>query len=161
MSAAPHLRLVDHLVDDNGEIQDCPHCADARAEAEVWEHRVLELERKLKTALEDKDAKMRSDKDFPAALGLLEEWARECNHPNAKLEDPRRIQLALKVVKRYRKERDKLSLVIQQGKHLAYVDPDTGFKYDEFGRLFGSSDEIEKRATQFYLWRKRHPEVTS
>lgn len=156
MSAIPHLRLVDA---ETGEIHDsptaCPHCAEAHAEAEIWEREVLKLKRQIKRMEEDRDAKMRADKDYPAALELIEEWARECNHPNAALQDPKRVRLALSVVKRYRQHRDKLSLVIQQGKHLAFVDPDTGFRYDEFGRLFGSADEIEKRATQFYLWSKR------
>jgi hypothetical protein len=156
MSAVPHLRLIDS---ETGELHDapssCPHCAEAASEAEIWERRVLTLERQVKRLTEDRDAKLRADKDFPAALDLLEEWARECGHPNAKLNDPKRIQLALSVVKRYRTEREKLSLVIQQAKHLAYRAPDTGLVYDQFGRIFGSSDEIEKRATHFYLARKR------
>jgi hypothetical protein len=123
--------------------------------SEIWERRVLTLERQVKRLTEDRDAKLRADKDYPAALDLLEEWARECGHPNAKLNDPKRIQLALSVVKRYRTEREKLSLVIQHGKQLAYVDPNTGYRHDSFGKLFGSSDEIEKRATIFYLARKR------
>jgi hypothetical protein len=156
MSAVPHLRVVDT---ETGELHDtpssCPHCAEAVAEAEIWERRVLTLERQVKRLTEDRDAKLRADKDYPAALDLLEEWARECGHPNAKLNDPKRVQLALSVVKRYRKEREKLSLVIQQAKYLAYRAPDTGLVYDQFGRIFGSSDEIEKRATHFYLARKR------
>lgn len=156
MTAVPHLRVVDT---ETGELHDtpssCPHCAEAVAEAEIWERRVLTLERQVKRLTEDRDAKLRADKDYPAALDLLEEWARECGHPNAKLNDPKRIQLALSVVKRYRKEREKLSLVIQHGKQLAYVDPNTGYRHDSFGKLFGSSDEIEKRATQFFLWARR------
>jgi hypothetical protein len=163
VSARPALRLVQNLVDDNGELVGCPHCAEAREEAETWEKRVLQLERQLKAALEDRDAKMRADKYYPEALGLIQEWKRECGHPNSSEDDPKRVRLALSVVKRYKGEtgRAKLSLVIQQAKHLAFVDPDTGFKYDEFGRIFGSADEIEKRATQFYLWRKRHPEAVA
>lgn len=162
--SAPALRLVTTVIDnDTGEIQDCPHCRDAREECEVWERRVLTLERQLKKEREDKDAKMRADNHYSAAIGLIQEWKRECGHPNSSEDDPKRIRLALSVVKRYKGEdgRAKLSLVIQQAKHLAFVDPDTGFKYDEFGRIFGSSDEIEKRATQFYLWRKRNPEATA
>lgn len=160
MSAASHLRLVETraLVDENGEIvSSCPHCAAAASEAETWERRVLELERKLRTALEDKDAKMARDKDFPAAIGLIQEWKRECGHPNSSETDPKRIRLALSVVKRYKGDegRAKLSMVIQQGKHLAYRDPDTGFKYDEFSRLFGSADEIEARATKWWLHCRR------
>lgn len=163
MSAAPHLRLVDHLIDQDGEVVDCPHCADSRAEAEIWEKEVLKLKRDLAREREDKDAKMRSDKHYPAALALIQEWKLECNHPNSSEDDPKRVRLALSVVKRYKGDagRAKLSLVIQQAKHLAFVDPDTGFRYDEFGRIFGCADEIEKRATQFYLWRKRHPEAVA
>lgn len=155
MSAAPHLRLVDHLVDENGEIQDCAHCAETRAECEVWERRVVKLEQDLKRALEDKDAKLLRDRYYPLAVGLLEEWRTETGHPNAKIDDPRRIRLALTVVKRYKDERHKLSYVIQQAKHLAWVDPDTGLKHDSFGKIFGSSDEIEKRATHYYLWARK------
>jgi hypothetical protein len=154
----PALTLVQNLVDENGELAGCPHCRETLAECEVWERRVVQLEQQLKRALEDKDAKLLNDKHYPAAIGLIQEWKRECGHPNSSETDPKRVRLALSVVKRYKGDdgRAKLSLVIQQGKHLAYVDPDTGFKYDEFGRLFGCADEIEKRATQFYLWCKRH-----
>jgi hypothetical protein len=156
MSAAPHLRLVDV---ETGLIQDaptsCPHCAESAAECEVWERRVLQLERQVKRLTEDRDAKLRNDKLYPAALDLIEEWKRECGHPNASASDPKRVQLALSVVKRYKDEREKLSLVIQQAKHLAYVDPATGYRFDSFGKIFGSSDEIEKRATIYYLWRRR------
>jgi hypothetical protein len=156
MSAAPHLRLVDQ---ETGEIHDaptsCPHCAEAQSECEIWERRVLQLERQVKRLTEDRDAKLRQDKHYPAALDLIDEWKRECGHPNASASDPKRVQLALSVVKRYKDEREKLSLVIQQAKHLAYRDPDTGLVYDQFGKIFGSSDEIEKRATHYYLARKR------
>jgi hypothetical protein len=128
---------------------------EAKAETEIWEKRVLQLERQVKRLTEDKDAKLRNDKHYPIALDLIDEWKRECGHPNASASDPRRVQLALSVVKRYKDQREKLSLVIQQAKHLAFVDPNTGFRYDEFGRLFGSSDEIEKRATQYWLWNQR------
>jgi hypothetical protein len=156
MSAAPHLRLVDV---ETGLIQDaptsCPHCAELAAETEIWERRVLQLERQVKRLTEDRDAKLRNDKHYPAALDLIDEWKRECGHPNASASDPKRVQLALSVVKRYKDEREKLSLVIQHGKHLAYVDPNTGYRFDSFGKLFGSSDEIEKRATIYHLWRRR------
>lgn len=156
MSARPALHLVQNLVDtDTGEIVECPHCAETRSECEIWEQRVLTLERQLKQALEDKDAKLARDKNFPAAIALIQEWKTECGHPNSSETCPKRIRLALSVVKRYSKRRDVLSMVIQHGKHLAYVDPDTGFKYDEFGRLFGSSDEIEKRANQYFLWARK------
>jgi hypothetical protein len=160
-SAVPHLRLIDS---ETGQIHDapssCPHCAEAKAETEIWEKRVLQLERQVKRLTEDKDAKLRNDKHYPIALDLIDEWKRECGHPNASASDPRRVQLALSVVKRYKDQREKLSLVIQQAKHLAFVDPNTGFRYDEFGRLFGSSDEIEKRATQYWLWNQRRVNAT-
>jgi hypothetical protein len=145
VSAVPHLRLIDS---ETGQIHDapstCPHCAEAKAETEIWEKRVLQLERQVKRLTEDKDAKLRNDKHYPIALDLIDEWKRECGHPNASASDPRRVQLALSVVKRYKDQREKLSF-----------DPNTGFRYDEFGRLFGSSDEIEKRATQYWLWNQR------
>jgi hypothetical protein len=155
MSAVPHLRLINT---ETGEVEDapsCPHCAEAREEAEVWEREVLKLKRQLERERLDRDAKMRADKHYPAAIALIQEWKTECGHPNASEDDPKRVRLALSVVKRYKDQREKLSLVIQHGKHLAYVDPDTGFKYDEFGRLFGSSDEIEARASKFWLWSRR------
>lgn len=156
MSAASHLHLVQKLVDDDGQIQGCPHCDDARSECEIWERRVITLERQLKDALEDKDAKLARDKHYPAAVSLIQEWKQECGHPNSSETDPKRIRLALSVVKRYKGDdgRRKLSMVIQQAKHLAFVGDD-GFRYDEFGRIFGSSDEIEARATKWYLHQKR------
>lgn len=151
-----HLRVVDTETGEVHEEGDCAKCADQRAETEIWEQRVLKLEREVKRLTEDRDLKAMQDKNYPAAADLFDEWKRECGHPNAKF-DPARVRLALGVIKRYKNERDKLSLVIGHGKHLAYVDPNTRVKYDEFGRLFGSSDEIEKRATAFYLWQKRNP----
>ncbi len=59
------------------------------------------------------------------------------------------------VVLRYSKRRCALIYVIQHGKHLAFVN-DEGHKFDEFGRLFGSSDEIEKRANQWYRHARVH-----
>lgn len=159
------LRLVPDVDPETGEILDratCGECAKLRGTLMNLEQDNRRLEKDLRAwrakyerLQEDKDAKMRADKDYPAALDLIEEWKRECGHPNAANNDPKRIQLAMKVIKRYRKHRDKLSLVILHGKHLAFVDPDTGFRYDEFGRLFGSSDEIEKRASQYWLWARR------
>jgi hypothetical protein len=161
VSAIPHLKLVDA---ETGEIHDaptsCPHCAEAREEAEIWEREVLKLKRQLDREREDRDAKLRNDKHYPAAIALIQEWKTECGHPNASEDDPRRVQLALRVIKRYKDQREKLSLVIQHGKHLAFVDPDTGFKYDEFGRLFGSSDEIEARASKFWLWQRKRGGTT-
>jgi hypothetical protein len=152
----PALHLVQTVVDDNGELAGCPQCRSALEEAELWEKRVIALEKQLKTAIEDKDAKLARDKHYPAAIGLIQEWKEQCGHPNASEEDPRRIRLALSVVKRYKGDegRAKLSLVIQQAKNLGYVNDD-GFKFDEFGRIFGSSDEIEKRASQWWLHCKR------
>jgi len=155
MSAAPHLRLVQNLVNDDGELVGCPHCADARAEAETWEQEVLKLKRQIKRLTEDKDAKLRNDKDYPAAAALFEEWQRECNHPNASF-DTNRAQLAIRATRRYRKHRDKLSWVIQYGKHFAYVDAN-GVKHDRFGLLFQDAEHIEKYANA-YSRRRREVE---
>jgi hypothetical protein len=155
MSARPALHLVQHLVDDDtGELVGCPHCHEARAESEVWERRVLELERQVKRLTEDKDARLARDKDYTAALALIDEWKTECGHPNAK-PDPARIRLALKAIKLYPKEREKLSLVIQHGKYLAWVDPKTGHKKDSFGLLFRDAEQIETRASAYFLWSRR------
>lgn len=145
MSAAPHLRLVQTAIDENGEVvPGCPHCNDARAEAEVWEQRVLQLERQVKRLQEDRDEKQRQDRDFPAALELIDEWKRECGHPKARV-DPARIRLAMAAVKLYREDRDKLSWVIQHGKFLAYVD-EKGTRHDSFGLLFRDAEHIERYA---------------
>lgn len=146
--SAPHLRLVDHLVDENGEIQDCPHCQEARSECEIWEQRVLTLERQVKRLTEDRDEKMRNDRNFGDALSLFQEWQRECGHPNAKF-DSARIRLALAAVKLYGKERDKLSWVIQHGKHLAYVD-ERGVRHDSFGLLMRDAEHIERYANGWF-----------
>lgn len=157
MSAAPHLRLVQTAVDDNGEIiPGCPHCNTAREEAETWEQRVLQLERTLKREREDREAKLRSDKLYADAEALFNEWRVECNHPNADF-DPARIRLALSAVKRYRKHRDKLSWVIQRAKHFAYVD-ERGIKHDSFGLLFRDAEHIERYANE---WAKLRGKVAS
>jgi hypothetical protein len=154
MSAAAHLRLVQTAVDENGEvIPGCPSCAEARSEAEVWEQRVLELERKVKRLTEDRDQKMRNDKHFPAALGLFEEWKQECNHPNARF-DGARTRLALAAVKLYDGDRDKLSWVIQHGRHLAYVD-ERGVRHDSFGLLFRDAEHIERYANGWAIAQRR------
>ena len=154
MSSAPHLRLVDTETGEIHDTGDCPGCAEARAEAEVWERRVLELERKVKRMELDREAKLRADRNYPAAEALFEEWKAECGHPHAKF-DVKRIMLALSAVKRYKDEREKLSLVIGHGRHLAFVNAE-GEKYDEFGRLFKNSDEIERRATAYWRWARRN-----
>ena len=148
MSAAPHLRLVQTLIDtDTGEVQGCEHCAEARAEAEVWEKRVIHLEKALARANEDKDAKLRNDQDYPAAADLFDEWKRETNHPRARF-DQNRARLAIRAIRGYREDRDKLSWVIQYGKHFAYVD-DRGVKHDRFGLLFQDAEHIEKYANAY------------
>lgn len=162
MSAQPHLRPVPDL--ETGEIvqNESDLVMELRHQLLVAEQDNRRLEKDLRAwrskyerSLEDKDARMRRDKYFPAAVALIQEWKRECGHPNSSEDDPKRLRLALSVVKRYSKQPEKLSMVIQQAKHLAFVDPESGFKYDEFGRIFGSSDEIEARATKWYLWNKR------
>lgn len=155
MSVAPHLRLVQTAIDENGEVvPGCPHCNDARNEAEVWEGRVLQLERQVKRLQEDRDDKMRRDRDFPGALDLIEEWKRECGHPKARV-DPARIRLAMAAVKLYRDDRDKLSWVIQHGKSLAHVDSKTGQRFDQFGLLFRDAEHIEKYANNYARARQR------
>jgi uncharacterized protein with PIN domain len=111
---------------------------------------------KLERALEDRDelAKLQRDKFYPKAEELFREWQDVCGHPRAEF-DANRIRLALRVVKRYDKHRDKLSLVIQHGKHLAWVNPKTGHKKDSFGLLFRDAEQIENRATEFYTWSRR------
>lgn len=156
MSAASHLRLVDSETGELHEHADCPGCADARAEAEIWEKRVLQLERQVKRLTEDRDEKNRNDRDYPAAADLFDEWKRECGHPNAQF-DTNRIRLALSAVKRYRKDRDKLSWVIQHGKHFAHVN-EHGVKHDRFGLLFQDSEHIEKYANG---WARRRREVVA
>lgn len=151
----PALRLVQNLVDeDTGELVGCPHCQESRDECEVWEKRVLELERKVKRLEADRDEKARSDKRYMEAESLFEEWKRECGHPNASFDDTNRINLALRAVRRY--PRDKLSWVIQYGKHFAYVD-EKGVKHDRFGLLFQDAEHIEKYANG-YARRRRELE---
>lgn len=152
MSARPALHIVQTPVDDNGELAGCPTCAEALAEAEVWEKRVLQLERALERERADKDAKLRNDKDFIAAHELFEEWKRETGHPNARF-DTNRIRLALSAVKGYRKHREQLSWVIQYGRHFAYVD-ERRVRHDSFGLLFRDSEHIEKYANAYA--RRRH-----
>jgi uncharacterized protein with PIN domain len=158
MSAAPHLKLVEHLIDENGEIQGCPHCQESREECEIWERRVITLERQVKRLQEDRDAKLRSDKFYPLAAALFEEWQRECSHPDAEF-DTNRISLALRAVKRYGKKREALSMVIQYGKHLAFVD-EKGHRHDSFGLLFRDAEHIESYANKFARWAKRQGAVS-
>jgi hypothetical protein len=153
----PHLRVVETVVDeDTANLPGAPNCRASLEEAETWERRVLELERKLRAALEDKDAKLRNDKDYVAAVALFDEWKRETNHPRARL-DTNRAQLALRAIRGYRKDRDKLSWVIQYGRHFAYVDGN-GVKHDRFGLLFQDAEHIEKYAN---AWARRRREVVS
>lgn len=155
MSARPALTLVQNLVKtDTGELVGCPHCNEAREEAETWERRVLQLEAALKRATEDKDAKLRNDKDYPAAIDLFDEWKRECGHPRARI-DLARINLALRAVKLYKDNREALSMVIQRGKHLAYVD-ERGTRHDSFGLLFRDAEHIERYANEYARWRRRN-----
>src|SRR5262245_56819560 len=144
MSAAPNLRLVNTETSEVSEHAECPNCAAALEEAETWEKEVLKLKRQVKRLMEDRDATDRNDKQYPAAADRFDEWRTECNHPNARF-DPARVRLALSAIKRYGKnDRDKLSWVIQCGKHLAYVDPVTRERHDSFGLLFRDSEHIEK-----------------
>lgn len=158
MSAARHLRIVDTETGEVHEEGDCANCAEQRAETEVWEKRVLTLERQVKRLLEDKDEKNRQDKLYPAAADLFDEWRTECAHPNARF-DPARVRLALSAIKAYGEEdREKLSWVIQCGKLIPYVDPVTGETHDSFGLLFRDAEHIEKYARKYAFWRRRNPQ---
>lgn len=153
MTAVPHLRLINT---ETGEVQDtssCPHCAEAHAESEIWERRVLQLERQVKRLTEDRDAKLRNDKDYPAAHDLFDEWRTETGHPNAQF-DANRIRLAITAIRRYGKHREKLSWVIQYGKHLAYMDQ-RGVKFNQFGLLFRDSEHIERYANSYWAWARK------
>jgi hypothetical protein len=123
-----------------------------------WERRVLELERKLRTALEDKDAKLRNDKDYVAAAALFDEWKRETNHPRARF-DAARARIAIAAVRLYKDNREALSMVIQHGKHLAYVD-ERGHRHDSFGLLFRDAEHIERYANNFARWHRRNEVVS-
>lgn len=114
---------------------------------------ITRLRRKIKALETDKEAKMRRDKLFLAAQELFDEWRTECGHPNAEF-DAARIRLALAAVRRYGKHREKLSWVIQAGKHLAYVN-EQGEKQDRFGLLFRDSEHIEMYANKWARWLKR------
>jgi hypothetical protein len=153
--SAPHLRLVDRIVNEHGEIVDCPHCAAARAEAEEWKQEVLKLKSDVRRLKEDKAMKAREDDDYPAAYELFDEWRRETGHPRAKFEgDIRRVQRALSVIRLYREDREKLSWVIQYGKHLAPVW--RGEKQDSWGLLFRDADHIEKYARAWWTHCRRN-----
>jgi hypothetical protein len=149
---ARHLRVVESVVNENGELAGCPNCAEALAEAETWERRVLQLEKALERERADKDARLKADKDYTAAYDLFTEWATETGHPNAKF-DTNRANLGIRAIRAYRKQRDALSMVIQYGKHFAYVD-DRGVRHDSFGLLFRDAEHIEKYANAFA--RRRH-----
>lgn len=154
MTRPSHLRVVDT---ETGQVHEapgeCAHCAEAMAEAETWEQEVLKLKRQVKRLMEDRDQKMRNDKDFPMARELFEEWQRETGHPRARF-DRNRIALALTTVKAYREDREKLSWVIQFGRHLAFVD-ERGHKHDSFGLLFRDAEHIEGYATKWWRYGKR------
>jgi hypothetical protein len=152
--SAPHLRLVDRIVNEHGEIVDCPHCADARAEAEEWEREVLKLKRRVRALTEDKDAKARSDKDYPIALRLFDYWRAQTGHERARL-DPARLRLALAAVKLYREDLEKLAWVVQYGRELAYVDA-RGNRFDSFGLLFRDAEHIEKYARAWWTHCRRN-----
>jgi hypothetical protein len=155
MSAAPHLRLIDT---ETGEVQDhtsCPRCAEAIAEAEAWERKLLAADREIQRMKADKDAKMRADKLYPEAERLFQEWQEECGHPNSEF-GPDRIRLALAALKLYKGEkRVYLSWAILGAKHGAFVD-DKGEKHDRFGLIFRGSEEIEKNANRYARWKRTH-----
>jgi hypothetical protein len=150
------------LVDENGELRTpgCQDCKDKAARLAGLQGDYDAIVRELATVIrqrdalkQDKDEKMRKDKMYPEAEALFEEWQRECGHPNAKL-DPARIRLALGAVRRYKDHREKLSWVIQYGKHLPYVD-ENGVRHDSFGLLFRDSEHIERYANMYARWRGR------
>lgn len=149
----PALHIVQTPVDDNGELAGCENCRSALEEAETWERRVLQLEAALKRATEDKDARLRNDKHYTAALGLFHEWQEQTSHPRARF-DTARARLAVAAVKLYNDNREALSMVIQYGKHLAYTD-DRGTRHDSFGLLFRDAEHIEKYANAYARWARR------
>ena len=153
------LRIVD---EHTGELRapGCPECHELATKLASREGDIDSLARELATVMrqrdalkKDKEEKMRSDKLFPDAYALFDEWRVECNHPNAEF-DPARIRLALSAVRRYKKHREQLSWVIQYGKHLAYVD-EKGERHDGFGLLFRDSDHIERYANNYARWQRR------
>jgi hypothetical protein len=152
--SAPHLRLVDRIVNEHGEIVDCPHCAAARAEAEEWEQEVLKLKRRVRSLTEDKDAKARNDKDYPIALRLFDYWRSQTGHERARL-DPARLRIALSAVKLYREDLEKLAWVVQYGRELAYVDA-KGNRHDSFGLLFRDAEHIERYARAWWTHCRRN-----
>lgn len=153
MSARPALHIV-RDIDANGELTNCPHCAAAYAEAEQWKQDLLAVKRQLKTALEDKDAKMRDDAAYPAALALFELWKTECRHPRAKL-DSARTRLLIAAAKLYKNEIAQLRWVVFCGRDLAFVN-DKGVRQDHIGLLFRDSEHIERYANNWY----RHAKAT-
>lgn len=154
MSAVPHLRVVHDVDAQTGELTNCPHCQAAYAEAEIWEAEVLALKRKLKAALEDKDAKLRQDAAFPAALDLFELWKTECRHPRAKL-DTARTRLLVTACKLYKDELDKLRWVVFYGRDLAFVN-DRGVRQDHLGLLFRDAEHIERYCNGWFRHAKAH-----
>jgi hypothetical protein len=149
------LRLV---ADANGELPatEDPVLTCLRNDYDALVKELATVIRQRDALKADKEAKMRGDKQFPEAHDLFDEWRQECNHPNAEF-DPPRMRLALSAVRRYKRHREKLSWVIQCGKHLAYVDPVTGEKHDSFGLLFRDSEHIEKYANKYARWKVRQP----
>ncbi len=148
-----HLRVVRDL-NENGEVTNCPHCAAAYAEAEVWREDVVKLKRQVKALQEDRDEKMRQDASFPAALDLWDLWKSACKHPRAKL-DSNRTRLLLTAAKLYKDERDKLRWVVFYGRDLAFVD-DRGHKHDSIGLLFRDAEHIERYAVSWWRHARQH-----
>jgi hypothetical protein len=170
----PALKLLTPDIDpDSGEVLEraaCTECADLRGkllnkeqDLRLLEKDMRDLRAENKRLTEDREEKLRKHKLYPVALGLFEEWTRECGHEGAVF-DPRRIQLALAAVRRYPEgkkdvkigidKRVLLSWVIQAGKHLAYVD-EKGERHDGFGLLFRDSEHVEKYVRKWALHLKR------
>jgi hypothetical protein len=145
------LRLVPN---EHGELPttEDPVITGLRADLDALMKELATVIRQRDALKADKEAKMRADKQYPDADALFDEWRTECGHPNAVF-DPARIRLALSAVRRYKDHREKLSWVIQCGKHLAFVAED-GERHDGFGLLFRDSDHIERYATKWWRYLK-------
>jgi hypothetical protein len=152
MSAAPHLRLIDT---ETGEVQDhtsCPRCAEAIAEAEAWERKLLAADREIQRMKADKDAERLKDPKRAEIEGLFDYWREKCRHPNAKL-DGARHDLIKKALKRYTV--DQLRMAIAGASVDAYRDPQ-GKLHDRLGLILRDSEHVEDFANRYVLWKRTH-----
>lgn len=151
MSAAPHLRLVDL---ETGEVQEhgsCPKCAEAMAEAETWERKLLAADREIQRLKADKDAERLKDPKRTEIEGLFYYWVEKCRHPNAKL-DGARHDLIKKALKQYTGEQ--LRMAIDGASVDPYVDPKRK-RHDGLGLVLRDAEHIEDFANRFHRWQNR------